>query len=182
MEQENKIKHFTVVGNAINFGLILGVSMIIAELLLYILNVSTDKVARYSNMLLIVTGIIIGILNFKKNRNGNISYGQSLGTGVLIGLFASILVSVYTFIFYKFIDPGMIEVLLRKAEEQMLEKNPTLTDDQIELAMSYTRKFMTPIWMSISSIFGLTFISFIASLLISIFTKKTDKSFESNFK
>ena len=156
--------------------------MIIAALLLYILNVSTDKVAQYSNMLLVITGIIIGILNYKKNSKGIASYGQSLGTGVLIGLFASILVSIYTFIFYKFIDPGMIDVLLRKAEEQMLEKNPTLTDEQIDMAMGFTRKIMTPLGISISNIFGLTFISFIDSLIISFFTKKVDNSFESNFK
>jgi len=48
--------------------------------------------------------------------------------------------------------------------------------------MSYTRKFMNPYIMAITGILWSTFMSFIASLIISIFTKKKDNSFESNFR
>jgi hypothetical protein len=182
MEQEKKIKKSTVARNALNYGVILGVAMIIISLLLYILNLNDQSFSPYINIVLLIAGIIIGTLNYKKNNDGFISYGQSVGIGVLIGLFASIIVSIYSFIFLKFIDHGMIDVILRKAEERILEKNPTMSDDQIEKAMSYTRIFITPLWISIISIFQLTFMSFIASLIISIFTKKVDDSFESNFK
>jgi len=182
MEQEKEIKKITVARNALNYGVMIGLAMIIISLLFYILNINDQSISQYISTVLIIAGIIIGVLNYKKNNGGFISYGQSLGTGVLIGLFSSIIVSIYTIIFFKFIDPGMIDVVLRKAEEKMLEKNPSMTDEQLEVAMSYTRKFMTPLWMSITSILGSTFISFIASLIISIFTKKNDNSFESNFK
>ena len=82
----------------------------------------------------------------------------------------------------KFIDPGMIDEMLKKAEEQMLERNPSMSEENIEAALKYTKMFMNPVLMSIMSIFGSTFMSFIASLIISIFTKKNDNSFESNFK
>jgi ABC-type arginine/histidine transport system permease subunit len=76
----------------------------------------------------------------------------------------------------------MIDEMLKKAEEKMLEKNPSMSDENIEMAMKYTKMFMNPVWMSIWSVIGSTFMSFIASLIISIFTKKKDNSFESNFR
>ena len=147
------------------------------------LNISKESNLRYLNFVLIIAGLTVGILNYRNQINGGfISYGKSLGSGVLIGLFASIIVAIYTVIFMKFIDPGMIDEMLKKAEEQMLERNPSMSEENIEAALKYTKMFMNPVLMSIMSIFGSTFMSFIASLIISIFTKKNDNSFESNFK
>jgi len=184
MEQNIEVKKkVSVARNAVNYGVILGIVLIIADLLFYMFDVSRDSIFRYLNFALIIAGLIIGILNYRNNINGGyITYGQSLVSGVLIGLFASVIVSIYTIIFFKFIDPCMIDELLKKAEESILERNPNMTDDQVEIAMSYTRKFMNPYIMAITGILWSTFMSFIASLIISIFTKKKDNSFESNFR
>ncbi|MFA4851895.1 MAG: DUF4199 domain-containing protein [Bacteroidales bacterium] len=184
MEQNIEVKKkVSVVRNAINYGVLLGIVLIIADLLFYMLNVSTDSIFRYLNFVLIIVGLTVGILNYRNQINeGIISYEKSLGSGVLIGLFASVIVAIYMVIFLKFIDPGMIDEMLRKAEEKMLEKNPSMSDEDIETAMKYTKMFINPVWMSIWSIIGSTFMSFIASLIISIFTKKKDNSFESNFR
>lgn len=184
MEPENKTKKkISVVRNSLNYGVILGVVLIVISMLMYVLNLSNQSFSQYLSLFVILVGIILGILNYRKNINGGyITYGQSLGSGVLIGLFSSVIVSVYTIIFFKFIDPGMITEILNKAEENMLEQNPNMTDEQLGVAMSYTRKFMNPFVMAITAILWSTFMSFIASLIISIFTKKIDKSFESNFR
>jgi drug/metabolite transporter (DMT)-like permease len=157
--------------------------MVIISLLLYVFSLSDQTFVQYLSLAIIIAGIIIGILNYKnKVEGGFITYGQSLGSGVLTGLFAAIVLSVYTIIFFKFIDPDMVNVILKKAEENMRDRNQNMTEDQIDMAMSYTRKFMNPYIMAITSTIWLTFMSFIASLIISIFTKKADKSFESNFR
>jgi hypothetical protein len=184
MEQNIEVKKkISLARNAINYGVLLGIVLIIADLLFYMLNVSRDSIFRYLNFVLIIAGLTLGILNYRNQINeGLISYGKSLGSGVLIGLFASIIFAIYYFIFLKFIDPGMIDEMLKTAEEKMLDKNPSMTDEQIEMAMHYSRIFMNPVWMPVWSIIGLTFMSFIVSLIISIFTKKKDNSFESNFR
>jgi len=183
MEQENEIKKLSLSRNAMYYGSVLGIALIIFSLLMYIFNVDNKSNLQYFSLILIVTITIIGILNYRNNINGGfINYGKSVGIGVLIGLFASFLFAFYTFIFYKFVAPEMINEILKKTEENMLDQNPTMSDEQIELAMSYTRKFTTPLFMSISTIFGTTFMSFLLSLIISIFTRKKDNSFESNFR
>ena len=184
MEQEiNAKKKVSIARNSLNYGVATGIVMIIVSLLLYVFGLSDQTFVQYLSLAIIIAGIIIGILNYRNKSNGGfISYGQSLGLGVLIGLFAAVLVSVYTIIFFKFIDPDMVNVILKKAEENIRERNQNMTDDQVEIAMSYTRKFMNPYIMAVTSTIWLTFMSFIASLIISIFTRKEDKSFESNFR
>lgn len=184
MEQNIAVKKkVSVVRNAINYGVLLGIVLIIADLLFYMLNVSRESIFRYLNLILILVGLIMGILNYRNQINeGLISYEKSLGSGVLIGFFASVIVAIYMVIFLKFIDPGMIDEMLRKAEEKMLDQNPSMLDEDLEAAMKYTKIFRSPVWMSIWSIIGSTFVSFIASLIISIFTRKKDNSFESNFR
>ena len=184
MEQDiNAKKKTSIARNSLNYGVALGIVMIIISLLLYVFNLSDQDFVQYLSSAILIAGIVIGILNYRNKINGGfISYGQSLGSGVLIGLFASVLVSVYTIIFFKFIDPDMVNVILKKAQEKMLERNPNMTDDQLEMAMSWTRKFMNPVLWQLRVLLWLTFMSFIASLIISIFTQKKDNSFESNFR
>ncbi|HNW98524.1 MAG TPA: DUF4199 domain-containing protein [Bacteroidales bacterium] len=182
MEPSTETKKISVARNALNYGFLLGITLIILSLLFYILNVDYQSVAQYISIVIMIVGMIIGILAYRKNNNGFITYGQSLGNGVLIGLFSAILVSIYTIIFFTLIDPGMIDVILRQAEEKMIEKNPNMTDEQIEMAMSYSRKFMTPLSMAIWGTIMSTVYAFVASLIISIFTRKVDNSFEANFR
>ncbi len=182
MEQQTPEKKVTVSHNALNYGLILGVIQIILSLLFYMLNVETDSFIRYLSMIIMIVGIVFGILNYRKKiNNGFISYGQSLGTGVLIGLFCAILFSIYFFFFAKFIDTDLISEILRKKEEAMAS-DPRFTPEIIEQSMHYTRMFVQPWIMSLFTVLGMTFGCFIASLIISIFTQKKDNSFESNFK
>ena len=54
----------------------------------------------------------------------------------------------------------------------MLEANPEISDQELDLALSMTTKFMQPHWMMIMSVLGGTFMGFLFSLIISIFVKK----------
>ena len=54
----------------------------------------------------------------------------------------------------------------------MLESNPEISDEELELGLEMTAKFVQPRWMLILGVLGGTFMGFIYSLIISIFTKK----------
>jgi len=183
METTPEIKKNSIFPNALNYGKILGIISIIFTIILYVLNIMDNKYAGFVPLIILIAVLVVGILNYRNKINGGfITYGQSLGTGVLIGLISSVLVALFTFILYQYIDPDLIGSLLSKTEEQMLERNPNLTDEQIEMAVNYTKKYTTPLWLTISAFFWTTLLAFIASLVISIFTQKKDKSFESNFR
>ncbi len=72
----------------------------------------------------------------------------------------------------------MIQRILDSTQQNLVEKG--MSDDQIEMAMDYTRTFMTPIWLFTFSVLGTTLMGFIFSLFISIFMKKEESLFKSN--
>jgi len=67
---------------------------------------------------------------------------------------------------------------LQQAEDKMFESNPELTDEQIDMAMGMTKKFMNPGMMAGMAFLAYTFFGLIFSLLASIFIKKEDGSVE----
>ncbi len=107
---------------------------------------------------------------------GTITYGNALGFGVMLSLFAGIILAVFTFIQMTVIDPEYISKLIAIVEEELASKG--MADDQIEMALEMQKKFMTPAFISISAIFRLVFMGFIFSLITSIFLKKEKSPFE----
>ena len=65
----------------------------------------------------------------------------------------------------------MNEILVQ-AEQAILESNPEISDDELDLALEMTNKFVQPHWMLILGVLGGTFMGFMYSLIISIFVKK----------
>jgi hypothetical protein len=119
-----------------------------------------------------VLGIIICSLAFKSAvaEDTPFPYGKALGLGVATMLFASIILAVFTFVFFTYIDPGLIDEGIAVTEEKLLEAG--LTDDIIEQQMQFQRKLMTPAIMSGTQVLNGVFSGLIISLITSIFMKK----------
>lgn len=163
-----------------NWGGILGLALIGISLVLYLLDMTESTWAQWVNYGVIAALIYLGTKAKRESAGGFISYGQGLGTGVGIAFFASILVAFYTYAFFTFIDPDMLEELILRAEDQMYEQG--MPDDQVEMAMSWTRKFMMPGPMAAMVVFSYVLVGFVISLITSAILKKEDTSFDSNFK
>ena len=165
---------------AMNYGVILGVVIVIVSLLFYMMGETTNKLQSWLNYVIMIAAIYIGVKHHRDNDlNGYISYGAALGTGTLIILVAAIMLGVYMFVFTKIIDPDFIQYILDKAESDMEDQGQT--QKQIKIAMKYTAMMMTPFWIAIMSSIGTIFMGFIFSLITGIFLKKKDPSFDSNF-
>jgi hypothetical protein len=182
-DQNIETQKISVARNAMNYGAMIGVVLVLISLVFYILGMENNNVVGWIQFLFLLAGLVLSILYYRKNvEGGYITYGKSLGTGVLTGLFASIIVGLYIYVFFKFIDPAAVDKIITKAEEAIINKNPDISDADLEKIMNMQHNFMTPLWMAFISMITFTFYSFIASLVISIFTRKTDKSFEANFR
>ena len=166
---------------ALNYGLMIGLSVIVVSLLFYVLSQSDSKIVQYINYVIMIVGIVMGIKKFRDTElNGYISYGRSLGTGTFIALFAGALASLYFYIFISYIDTEFVSRLLEKTHETMLDQGRS--EEQIEMALKYQRKFTTPGMMLLFGLLANVLAGFLFSLIISIFLKKEDKSLEANFR
>lgn len=168
LEQEKKT---SFAGSAITHGLLTGIGLIVLSLLGYLFNMAGVRWFSYLSYLILLAGIIWGSLQYRNDAAGGfISYGRALGYGTLISVFAALISSIFVFVFYQYIAPDALEQIKDVTAQGIIEANPDITDEQLDVILRFT----SPLVMSITSIFALTFIGFIFSLVTSAFIKKND--------
>ncbi len=156
--------------SAMIYGLYLGIAITLYSVILYVAGQSQNKSLGYISFLLYAVGILLVQINYRnKELNGSISYGQAVGFGVAVMLFAGIITALYNIIIFS-IDPSLLTQIKAIQEEAMLKQG--MSEDQIETAMGIASKMMTPGWIAISGLLVSVFMGTIISLITSIFVKK----------
>jgi Protein of unknown function (DUF4199) len=157
--------------NSLKHGLIVGLVIIIYSVLLYVFDLNLIQALGYVVYVIFIAGFFLGTKAFRDNNlNGNISYGRAFGYSIVILLIGSIIYSIYSYFLVAVIDPDLIDKMLALGEEKMLQQG--MSDDQIEMAQSMQKKFMSPGIMSVIGFFGLMFIGTILALITSAIVKK----------
>lgn len=165
---------------AMNFGAMYGLAGIAISLIFYFTGASLEsKIPQILTYLAQLIIIIIGIKSYRDNDlGGYIGYGKAVGTGLLISIFGGILAGAFSVIFFSFIAPDMVDRILAAAQQNMIDKG--MSEEQIEMGLEWTKKFMTPGWLFIFSIISAAFFGLILSLIASIFLKNESNPFNSN--
>lgn len=153
-------------------GLIMGLIGIIFTLVVYFLDLTFNRSVGYIFLAISVFLLYYFIKSYRDNYlHGFITYGQSLGAGVVIFLYYSVISAIFMYILYTVIDTGLTDKMLAYTEEQLV-KSGRVPEGQLDTVMSFQKKFMKPAilvpWtLVMNMIFGT-----IISLIVSIFTKK----------
>lgn len=175
MESENN--NNSIFKNAANYGLILGLAIVIYTLVLHFLGAGQNKVAGWGTFVFTAVAVYVGSKNFRdKVLDGYISYGRALGTGMLIVVFAALIHSFFNYVFYAYISPESMQDMFIATEEALIEAGTP--DDQIELTVEMMKKFTSPMSIAISGIFTSAFVGLIISLITAAFVKNEKNIFE----
>lgn len=113
--------------------------------------------------------IYMALVEYKQTHSGYIRLGECIKIGLWLGLIAGVITAVYMMIFFKFIQPDLIETIMNTAIEQAQEQNPSVDEDEMRKMMGM---FVSPIVFAISGLIGSVIINFIGSLLIGAAVKK----------
>ena len=152
-------------------GLIMGLVGIVFTLVVYFFDLTFNKANTYIFLAISAVLLYFLIISYRNNHlHGYITYGQSVGAGVIIFLYYSIISSIFMYLLYKVIDPGLTEKMLAFIEEQMLKKG--IPEANMESIMAMQKKIMKPEIMSVIGIFNNMVFGTVISLLVSIFTRK----------
>jgi hypothetical protein len=152
-------------------GLILGFISVIFTLVLYFFDLTFNKTIPYFLLLIQVVILYYMIKAYRDNyRHGMLTYGQSVGAGVVLMLYSIVISVIFTYILYKFIDTGLTAKLLANTEETYVKRGMDQT--AIDAAMAFSKKLLTPEFTLITGLFGGMVGGTIISLLVSIFTRK----------
>jgi hypothetical protein len=171
-------KKVSVWKGVMNPAIMLGFALIIYSLILYFFDQNFNQTLGYVSILIIIIGVVLGIRSFRNESQGGIlSYGQAVGAGTVIGLYAGIIGAIFTFLLYKLIDPDLLEKLYTFTEEQMIEKG-RIPEEMIEQSMEGMKKIMSPLVISLMVIFNYVLYGVIVSLIAGIFLKKEGDTFK----
>lgn len=157
------------------YGVGTGLVLIVLSLILYVTNLYMNDVLRYLAYVIMLAGMVVGSLQYRKVQlKGFMTYGQAFSANFLIGLFATIVSVIFFFFYLKYINTGLIEEIMAQVRTKMEAKAGNMSQEQMDQAMMWTERFMTPVWMVVWGFLGYAFWAAIFSLVIAIFIKKKD--------
>jgi hypothetical protein len=163
--------------NGIYFGLATGAGLIVLSLILFLTDLYMNRWLSAIGYLMLIAGMVYGTLEYRKNYlNGFMSYGKAFSVLFKIGMFAGLVAAIYMFVFAQFIHPGFVQEILEKSREQMLSQNPNMTEEQLEMGLSWAAKFTSPVMMMVMGFLTYLLISAVIGLIAAIFLKKEDTS------
>jgi uncharacterized membrane protein YhaH (DUF805 family) len=167
---------------AMNYGAVLGLFLVAIAVIMWSVG-ADDKQSVIPALLnngITIAFIAYAIIQYREiNNNGFITYAESLKLGTTVAFFSSIILAFYQFIYISYLDPNALSDIMKITEQSMLESNPEISDEDLDMALEMTSKFMQPHWMMIMGMLGGTFMGFLYSLIISIFVKKSDHTLTS---
>ncbi len=161
---------------ALNYGILLALISIVLQVITYVTDNYLDR-PWWSSLLsfLIMLGVIVyGLKAYKEGNHGYLSLGEALKVGLAISLIAGILGAIFNYIFITFIEPEFVNQMLDLTRENMIAQNPNMTEEQMQMGITMTEKFMQPWVMSAMAIIITLFFGFIISLFAGLVMKKTD--------
>lgn len=151
-------------------GAILGGISILFSIIIYVFNLYTTQWLSWLSYAILIGGIIYGNVLFANQNNNNVTFGNIFAHGFKTTAVVIVISVVYTLLSLKVLFPDMIDKIVDMSRVEM-EKNPQMTDEIIEQAISMTRKFFIPFAIG-GIILGLGFFGAIGSLIGAAVAKK----------
>ncbi len=171
---------------SLKWGLIYAGISIVTFVGIYAFSLSTNKtVASIVGVLSIIINVLIFVISNRDYRNtylgGYIKYGQAFLNSLFVVLVCMFIYSTFTFLLYQVIDPSeytkMIEEQLLKVD-QMEGLPAEVKQVQIDFWVNMTPlKFVAGLQLTTGIVWGL-----ILALIVSIFTRKKNNTFEGAIK
>ncbi|HEX2969438.1 MAG TPA: DUF4199 domain-containing protein [Bacteroidales bacterium] len=153
-------------------GLIMGLVGVVFTLILWFLDLTFNKSASYIFLVIAIVLLYYFIKSYRDNYlHGMITYGQSLGAGMIIFIYQAVIAAIFGYLLYTVIDPELTNKSLAFVEEQM-RASGKVPDNMIDTTLEMQKKFMKPGIMAIFSILSNIFFGLVLSLIVSIFTRK----------
>ncbi|MFK5958502.1 MAG: DUF4199 domain-containing protein [Lutibacter sp.] len=156
----------------LNYGLILGFVSILMSVGIYAMGMIYDQGIAVVLISFVIMAVVIflGMKNFKEG-NGSLTLGQALKIGLGIALVGAIISIIYNQVFINYIEPDFMENMMKVGEQKMLEQNPNMTDEQLEMAKGIQEKMSSPLINIAMGIVVSLFFGFIISLIEGLILK-----------
>jgi hypothetical protein len=124
-------------------GVIISLLLIVLSLIIQFLNLAKNRGFSSLQFIILMGGLIWSAVSFSKQMNANVTFGNLFTHAFKTAAAVTAIMVIYSIISIKFINPEIIDTALREARAGMEGKN--MSDDQVDQALAFTRKFFIPL-------------------------------------
>ena len=126
----------------------------------------------------VITAVMLFLAQkyYKDQGDGFMTIGQGTGIGFWAGTVSSVISSIFTYVYIKFIDDSFLQAIKDKQMEAMEKQG--LSDEQIEQSMKIAGAFTSPEAILGFGIVGGIVVAVLIALVISLFTKNVNPDLE----
>lgn len=155
----------------LRWAVITGIVASLYSYLMYASNLAfTNKSLSYVSFLIMFGGMVMAMIQFRDKVNGGYAtFGEQYTVGILMVLIMAVITTVYFMIFLQ-LTPDFVTKSMDQAQADMVNKG--MSSDQIEMAMKYSKMFMSPAIMAIFGLLGNGIVGAILGLLAAAITSK----------
>ena len=151
-------------------GAILGGITILFSIIIYVFNLYTTQWLSWLSYAILIGGIIYGNVLFANQNDNKVTFGNIFAHGFKTTAVVIVITVLYTVLALYVLFPDMVDKIIELSRTEML-KNPKMTDEMIDQAMTMTKKLFLPFAVA-GAIFGTGFIGAIGSLIGAAVAKK----------
>lgn len=174
MEEQNTPveEKVTTRSAGIRYGLMMSVLSIAFFVIMQVAGLDMQGPVGYLGWVITAVMLYLAHKYYKDEGDGYMSIGQGVGIGFWAGLVSSVISSVFTYIYIKFIDSGFMDAIKDKQILSMQERG--MSDEQIDQAMKFASAFSSA---EAIFIFGIIFGilgGVIIGLIVALFTKNNN--------
>lgn len=154
-------------------GLLGGISVVFALMLFFLeLHYGQEPAVNYINYAITISVIVFGLYNFRKDNDGFLSLSESLKLGLGISLVAAVISIAYTALLYYVMEPGYMEKTMEIAKMKMIDENPEMTQEQLNMSIEMMEKFSGMGTITVAILIFSLFFGFTTSLITGLILKR----------
>jgi len=154
----------------IKWGAIYVIASIVVTYIIQFMNVDPDSPIKWLSTLLFIGFMFLTQKEYRDVNGGYLTFGEGFKAGFLFAILSGIVLAVFTYLYFAVLSPEMLEKIIASTEAKMAAKG--LSQEQVDQAMSYTRKFLSPVGVTISAIIGAVVMGAIIALIGAAIFKK----------
>jgi hypothetical protein len=124
-------------------GAILSAISIVFSVIVYVFNLYEMSWLSWINYAIFLGGLIYGAVLYANQNNNNVTFGNVFAHGFKTTAVVIVITVLFTILSTKLLFPDMVDKIVDMTRKQM-EKNPQMTDEMIEQAVTMTKKFFLP--------------------------------------
>jgi hypothetical protein len=132
---------------------------------------AVQKINNFTNIAIPAVIIFLGIREQRAGEgNGYLTFGKGFSTGMMIALIGGVISTVFTYLYFTILNPGIVTYIKLKQEEEMLKRG--MSESQVESMAENMDTWTSPGMMTAFVFLGILLLGLVISLISSAILKK----------